>query len=707
MEAFTRLNYQVLMTLYATIDNAAKAHISGLADAVQAFEKLKSLYERTGRDGLFLLWQKIRGIKYNPNGNHNAFLQKWQAAITEIRTLGDLPDWIEYCLFLQSIEGVPHLDNFIMNMEMTTAGQQIALADVYAQFQHFEFKRHATGMARTQSNTNQLSANSVRGGRGGQRGGRGSNQSNTSQSNSNSNSTSNQTNQRPSDGPATKDPNNEDAGVIWCHHHGKFGSHLPSECRLKNATSNPSTTTSSRRGGQRGRGRGRGGFTANATSHSDQDNENHDKEANQIAFDSDSLFANNIELSCQQIRYEEVSAVNRDRPHDWMLDSGASDTMTPYRSSFVDYHEMVLPVRTATGQVFWTKGYGTVIVDLTPPNSTERIGSIILPKVWHAPALAHNLISIRKLAELGIDTVFRKNGGVELIHNGLIKAFAETIQNHYFLCTTGRESIKTFKRLQQAGGLSGSEDIEHVSCPGYEAFINATTIKEPQPISIELAHRRTAHLSERRLRMLPDYVTGLRLKKGGLRLPCGPCVIGKGHQLPYGRDKSIRSGPGEFLHIDVCGPLSVQAHGGETYFLTVTDDATQFCWVFLLKSRTEVLDKLIQVINYLETQFSYRVKRIRGDNAAEHEPIQSYATDKGIAWDLTPPYTPQLNGVAEIKNRHLIEPVISVMAENQLPKYLWGHLVLAVNYLSNRLFHSKIGMTPYEALYGVQPDVSH
>jgi hypothetical protein len=45
MEAFTRLNYQVLMTLYATINNAAKAHISGLADAVQAFKKLKSLYE--------------------------------------------------------------------------------------------------------------------------------------------------------------------------------------------------------------------------------------------------------------------------------------------------------------------------------------------------------------------------------------------------------------------------------------------------------------------------------------------------------------------------------------------------------------------------------------------------------------------------------------------------------------------------------------
>ncbi|KAF7130996.1 hypothetical protein CNMCM5793_003931 [Aspergillus hiratsukae] len=105
--------------------------------------------------------------------------------------------------------------------------------------------------------------------------------------------------------------------------------------------------------------------------------------------------------------------------------------MTPYRSSYVDYHELILPVRTATGQVLWTKGYGTIIVDLTLPDSTERIGSLIFPGVWRAPALAHNLISIRKLAELGIETVFKKDGGVELLYNvspGVTEAIEATSQ---------------------------------------------------------------------------------------------------------------------------------------------------------------------------------------------------------------------------------------------------------------------------------------
>ncbi|PKX94235.1 uncharacterized protein P174DRAFT_485959 [Aspergillus novofumigatus IBT 16806] len=59
---------------------------------------------------------------------------------------------------------------------------------------------------------------------------------------------------------------------------------------------------------------------------SNQINEDHDREANQTTLDSDSLWCNNVELTWQQVQYKEISAVNRDRQHDWMLDSGASET---------------------------------------------------------------------------------------------------------------------------------------------------------------------------------------------------------------------------------------------------------------------------------------------------------------------------------------------------------------------------------------------
>ncbi|KAG0156199.1 hypothetical protein PDIDSM_3376 [Penicillium digitatum] len=97
--------------------------------------------------------------------------------------------------------------------------------------------------------------------------------------------------------------------------------------------------------------------------------------------------------------------------------------------------------------------------------------------------------------------------------------------------------------------------------------------------------------------------------------------------------------------------------------------------------------RYIQLETYLKTQFNYVIK-------------------KGTVSDPTPPYTKQLNGVAEIKNRHLVEP-FAVMAEYQLPKYLWGLLLGGINYTMNRLYASKIGMSPYEALFGKKPNLSN
>ena len=51
------------------------------------------------------------------------------------------------------------------------------------------------------------------------------------------------------------------------------------------------------------------------------------------------------------------------------------------------------------------------------------------------------------------------------------------------------------------------------------------------------------------------------------------------------------------------------------------------------------------------------------DDIIEYKLLATYLTSKGIIWDPTPPYTKQLNGIAEIKNRYLVEPFIAVIAE--------------------------------------------
>ncbi|KAG0157409.1 hypothetical protein PDIDSM_4594 [Penicillium digitatum] len=362
----------------------------------------------------------------------------------------------------------------------------------------------------------------------------------------------------------------------------------------------------------------------------------------------------------------------------WMIDSGTSTHMTPHRSVFVNFRRCVLPVSTATGDVFYTEGYGDVILHLLDQDSSGKMAPLTLQKVWLAPDLRSSLISMSALDKADIGT-WTKNGMMTFKH-----------QDFY------GQSLPLIDHMIDCNLVTGSPNSVFA------------TQREIIPISIDLAHRRACHAGEERVRKMEIFADDVKLKKGaGVTFPCAPCIKGKGHALPFGKERSIRSKPGEFIHLDVWGPISIASHGGEHYFVTFTDDATRFTWLFLLKSRSQVTEVYIQLETYLKTQFNYVIKKVHGDDAPEHKPLAAYLASKGTVWDPTPPYTKQLNGVAEIKNRHLVEPLVAVMAEYQLPKYLWGLLLGGINYTMNRLYASKIGMSPYEAFFGKKPNLSN
>ena len=71
-------------------------------------------------------------------------------------------------------------------------------------------------------------------------------------------------------------------------------------------------------------------------------------------------------------------------------------------------------------------------------------------------------------------------------------------------------------------------------------------------------------------------------------------------------------------------------------------------------------------------------------------------------------YTPQQNGVAERKNRSLKEIAICLLHVKNLPPSLWVEAINCASYLKNRVPHKLVvGVTPFEALHGYKPNVSH
>jgi hypothetical protein len=59
----------------------------------------------------------------------------------------------------------------------------------------------------------------------------------------------------------------------------------------------------------------------------------------------------------------------------------------------------------------------------------------------------------------------------------------------------------------------------------------------------------------------------------------------------------------------------------------------------------------------------------------------AYCQNIGVQRQITAGYLPQQNGIAERKNRTLLEAIRSVVQGTKVPKYLWEEIVKAVNYI--------------------------
>ena len=75
----------------------------------------------------------------------------------------------------------------------------------------------------------------------------------------------------------------------------------------------------------------------------------------------------------------------------------------------------------------------------------------------------------------------------------------------------------------------------------------------------------------------------------------------------------------------------------------------------------------------------------------------------GIVSQLTPPGTPQCNGVSERRNRALLDMVRSMMSLTELPLSFWGYALETVAFMLNRAPSKSVETTPYEIWFGKKP----
>ncbi|GJZ05622.1 retrovirus-related pol polyprotein from transposon TNT 1-94 [Tanacetum coccineum] len=226
-----------------------------------------------------------------------------------------------------------------------------------------------------------------------------------------------------------------------------------------------------------------------------------------------------------------------------------------------------------------------------------------------------------------------------------------------------------------------------------------------------LWHRRLGHINFKNINKLvkENLVRDLPLKRFENDQTCVACLKGKQHRASC-KTKAFNpiTKPLFMLHMDLFGPTFVSSLMHKKYCLVVTDDYSRFSWVFFLTTKDETSEILKFFIKEVENLVDKKVKIIKSDNGTEfkNKVMDDFCREKGIKREYSVARTPQQNGVAERKNRTLIEAARTMLADSKLPTTFWAEAVSTACYVQNRVLivkpHNK---TPYELFRGFKPAI--
>ena len=363
------------------------------------------------------------------------------------------------------------------------------------------------------------------------------------------------------------------------------------------------------------------------------------------------------------------------------MDSGASRHMTGTLALLYD-------VKSINGSyVGFAGNQGGRIVG----QGTLTNGVISFDKVNYIVELENNLLSISQICDKDFSVRFTKSECLVLkpgfkIPDELVLLRAPRVNDLYIL------------------DMSAATPTTHQK----QCFVTKSKATEKESI---MWHRKMGHIHVRKMNFLVhnDLVDGVNVKNFHLTDDCIACKKGKQTRKshPPKMLNSIRL-PLERLHMDLFGPVNVKSISGDLYCLVVTDDFTRFSWVVCLERKDQTFKSLMMLFKKMETVYKPPIRRIRSDNGTEfkNNKMYEFCNEKGILHEFSAPYTPQQNGVAERKNRTLIETARTMLADSKLPIYFWSEAVSAACYTLNRVLTvKKYKKTCFELLHRYKPNL--
>ncbi|KAH9722152.1 retrovirus-related pol polyprotein from transposon RE1 [Citrus sinensis] len=337
-------------------------------------------------------------------------------------------------------------------------------------------------------------------------------------------------------------------------------------------------------------------------------------------------------------------------PHVKKKQGGAIDHMTGSPSLFSAYKPCAgnQKIKIADGSLSAIAGKGSIIFSST----------LTLHNVLHVPNLSCNLLSISKLT---LD----------------LNCCANFFQNHceFQDLTSG----KMIGSARQSGGLYFFEEVPSLRRqPPRTCFNSVSAVNNDNEVL--LWHFKLGHPSFQYLQYL---FPNLFANKSSSSFKCEICELAKHHRASFPSQPYKASKPFSVIHSDVWGPNRISTLTRKRWVITFINDHTRISWVYLMKEKSDVGMIFKTFNNMVQTQFQTKIQVFRTDNGKEYfnKFLGDYFVENGIFHQSSCTDTPQQNGIAERKNKHLLEVARPLLFTTQVPMYLWGKAVLTAAYL--------------------------
>ncbi|GKA26832.1 retrovirus-related pol polyprotein from transposon TNT 1-94 [Tanacetum coccineum] len=261
-----------------------------------------------------------------------------------------------------------------------------------------------------------------------------------------------------------------------------------------------------------------------------------------------------------------------------------------------------------------------------------QIVNILISRVYYIERLGHNLFSVGKFCDSGLEVAFRKH-----------TCFVRNLEGVNLLSDSCGSNLYT---ISMANMVKSSP---------------ICLLSKASKTKYWLWHRRLSHLNFGTINQVAKQglVKGLPKLKYTKDHLCSTCQMGKSKKESHPhKPKPSTNEKLQKLHMHLYGPMRVK----------------------FLRTKHEDPEIIIKILKQAQVSLNATVRYLRTKNDTEflNQTLRNYREDVRITHHISNAHNPQQNGVVERRNHTLIEAARTILIFSKSPLFIWAEVVATI-----------------------------